>query len=197
MVSKARIYGEYGFTTIIFSARDHGGSDKELIGMSIIRFSEDLNACVNWWGKPVILNGHSIGAGAAILIGAQNPLVKGIIAESPPLAFPANLNHVYKPALRIFTPLLLPGIRALTAYAFKRIHSKFYSPLDVAPLIKVPTFIIHGKKDKIFPYKNSKHLHSHIKDSEIWLPKEGDHSNLEHQLEYREKIFNFLIQNNF
>jgi pimeloyl-ACP methyl ester carboxylesterase len=196
MVSRARIYGKFGYTTIIFSARDHGGSDKELIGMSIIRFSEDLNACINWWGKPVIINGHSIGAGAALLVGAQNPLVKGIIAESPPYAFPANFKHVYQPALKILTPLFLPGIKILTLYAFRRIHSKFYSPLEVAHLLNVPTFIIHGKEDEIFPYKNSQRLRSHIKNCILWTPDEGNHSNLEELTDYNKKLSNFLIQNN-
>ena len=106
------------------------------------------------------------------------------------------LKHVYQPALRFFTPLFIPGIRILTLYAFRRIHSKFYSPIDVAHLIDVPTFIIHGKKDEIFPYQNSLHLQSHIRGCSIWTPDEGDHSNLEDLPEYQNKISDFLNRNN-
>ena len=195
MVSRARIYGRHGYTTILFSARDHGGSDKELTGMSIIRFSQDLDACINWWGKPVIINGHSIGAGAALLVGAQNPLVKAIIADTPPYAFPFNFQHIYRPALKKLTPLFLPGIKLLTLYAFRRIHSAYYSPAEIAPLIKVPTLIIHGKKDEIFPHEYSQLLQSQIHDSSLWTPEDGTHSNLELLPEYEQIICNFLNQN--
>ena len=194
MVSRARIYGRNRYTTILFSARDHGGSDKESGGMSIIRFSQDLEECIKWWGKPVIINGHSIGAGAALLVAAQNNLVKAVIAESSPYAFPYNFQHVYRPALKILTPLFLPGIRLITLYIFRRIHSSYYSPADIAPLIKVPTLIIHGKKDLIFPYESSKLLQSQISLSKVWNPEEGDHFNLELLPDYEQQICQFLNQ---
>ncbi|MHA2112847.1 MAG: alpha/beta hydrolase [Candidatus Hodarchaeales archaeon] len=110
MVSRARMYADLGFITILFSARDHGKSSKERFGMSIIKFSEDLDACIDWWGKPVIICGHSIGGGASLLVGSRNPLVKAIIAEASPTSFPHDLKHVYRPALRGLTGFFIPGI---------------------------------------------------------------------------------------
>ena len=96
MTSRARVYGRNGYTTILISARDHGRSDKEFLGMSILRFSQDIEACVQWWGMKVILNGHSIGGGASLLVSSRNPsLVKAVIAESAPHAFPYGLKYVY------------------------------------------------------------------------------------------------------
>jgi pimeloyl-ACP methyl ester carboxylesterase len=194
MVARARIYGEKGYTTILFSARDHGRSDKELIGMSIIRFTQDLKACIDWWGKPVILCGHSIGGGAALIAGAENPYVKAIIAESPPFAFPFSLKYVYQPALKSLTPILLPGIKFITLRLFRRFQQGDYSPLAVAPRITVPTLIIHGKQDIIFPYKYSIKLKLQIKNSQLWTPSDGTHYNHEYLPEYEELVINFLNQ---
>ena len=194
MVARAKIYGEQGYTTILLSARDHGGSDKELLGMSIIRFTQDLKACIKWWNQPVVLCGHSIGGGAALLAGAQNPQVKAIIAESPPYAFPFSLKYVYKPALKMFTPILIPGVRFTTLRVFKRFRKGEYSPIDIAPKIDAPTLIIHGKHDAIFPYKYSYELNSRIKNSTLWVPEDGTHFNHEHLPEYRKKVLDCLSQ---
>jgi pimeloyl-ACP methyl ester carboxylesterase len=195
MVTRARIYGEKGYTTILFSARDHGQSDKELIGMSIIRFTQDLKACIDWWGKPVVLCGHSIGGGAALLAGAQNSHVKAIIAESPPYAFPFSLKYVYQPALKILTPILMPGITFITLRLFRRFKQGEYSPLASTTKINVPTLIIHGKQDIIFPYEYSLKLSSRIKYSTLWTPENGTHYNHEFLPEYRDYVLKFLNQN--
>jgi pimeloyl-ACP methyl ester carboxylesterase len=192
MVARAKIFGELGYTTILVSARDHGNSDKEFFGMSIIRFTQDLKATIAWWSKPVILCGHSIGGGAALLAGAKNTLVKGIIAESPPYAFPFSLKYVYEPALRVLTPLLMPGITFITMNIFRRFQKGDYSPFDIAPQIEVPTLIIHGVRDEIFPYEYSKKLSIQIKNSEIWTPEEGTHYNHEYLPGYRQKVLKFL-----
>jgi pimeloyl-ACP methyl ester carboxylesterase len=192
MIPRARIYGQKGYTTILFSARDHGNSDKELIGMSIIRFTQDLKAVIDWWGQPVILCGHSIGGGAALLAGAQNSHVKAIIAESPPYAFPFSLKYVYQPALKILTPLLMPGIMFITLRLFRRFHQGDYSPLAIAPRIDVPTLLIHGKKDVIFPYQYSTKLGLEIKNSQVWTPESGTHFNYEQLPDYNHIVLSFL-----
>jgi pimeloyl-ACP methyl ester carboxylesterase len=194
MVSRAKIYGEKGFITILFSARDHGNSDKELSGMSIVRFSQDLDACIKWWGKPVMICGHSIGGGASLLIGARNPLVRGIIAEASPHRFPFSLKYVYRPALRGLTPFFIPGITIITLFVFKRFLRGDYSPIDTASKITQPTLIIHGKKDSIFPFEYSIELKNEIKMSSIWTPEEGNHSNLETLPDYKIQIEKFLTE---
>ncbi|MHA1215115.1 MAG: alpha/beta hydrolase [Candidatus Hodarchaeales archaeon] len=191
MVSRARVMGKLGFTTIIVSARDHGNSDKEFKGMSIMRFSNDIDDCISWWNKPVIIDGHSVGAGAVLIVAARNPLVKGVIAEAPPYAFPASFGDIYRPALGFMTPFFLPGI----IFVFKLIGHNYkredFSPNDVSSKIKVPTLLIHGKNDEIFPYEFTKRLASNIKDCKVWFPVCG-HSDIEFQQEYPQVISDFL-----
>ncbi|MFX0182577.1 MAG: alpha/beta hydrolase [Candidatus Hodarchaeota archaeon] len=192
MVSRARIFGKHGYTTILFSARDHGNSDKELTGMSILRFSQDLESCVNWWGKPVVVCGHSIGAGATLIVAARNPLIRAVIAEATPFAFFHSLKYVYRPVLKCFTPILLPGIKFFTKIKFRNNNKQEYSPLDAAAYIDVPTLLIHGKNDDILPFELTKRLHEEIKDSKIWIPENTTHYNIEKHPDYEKNVVSFL-----
>lgn len=197
MVSRARIYGRYGYTTILISVRDHGKSDKEITGMSILKFSQDLNSCVNWWGKPVIITGHSIGAGASIIVAAQNPLVKGVIAEAPPYAFLHSLKYVYKPILKWTTPLFLPGIKLIAFIKFRNHSKQEFSPLDAATCIAVPTLLIHGKDDDILPHEHTYHLQEEISNSQLWIPEAIDHYNIEEHPNYPNQVISFIESNFF
>ena len=195
MVSRARMYADLGFTTILFSARDHGKSSKERFGMSIVKFSEDLEACIDWWGQPVIICGHSIGGGASLLLGSRNPLVKAIIAEASPTSFPHDLKHVYRPALRRLTGFFIPGITLIVLVVFRRSHNNDYSPIVVANRINAPTYLIIGKQDEIFPYRSAYTLQAKVPNCKLWVPNEGTHSNLENLPDYKDKISSFLQDN--
>jgi pimeloyl-ACP methyl ester carboxylesterase len=192
VVSKARIFGQLGYTTVLPSVRDHGNSDKELTGMSIVRFSQDVESCLNWWGQPVILNGHSIGAGAILIVAARNHLVKAVIAEATPYAFPYGLKHVYRPALKWFLPFLLPGITLVTMIKFRKNTKTEYSPLDAAPGITAPTLLIHGRKDPVFPHKYAILLEKDIKNCRTWILDEADHSDFEEHPEYGKRVTGFI-----
>jgi pimeloyl-ACP methyl ester carboxylesterase len=194
MTSRARFYGRNGYTTILISARDHGHSDKEVLGMSILRFSQDLEACLHWWGTKVILNGHSIGGGASLLVASRNPnLVRAVIAESAPHAFPYGLKYVYRPALRWLTPFFLPGITLVTLFKYRKFTRKDFSPFDASSDIKCPIFLIHGKEDKVFPHKYTPLLKEAIgPHCNIWIPDHTDHHNIEDHPQYEGKVIEFL-----
>ncbi len=196
MISRARIYGKNGYTTILFSVRDHGNSDKELMGMSIVRFSQDLDACVKWWGKPVIITGHSIGAGATLIVAARNPLVKAVIAEASPYAFPHSLKFVYKPVLKWFTPLFLPGITIYTLIKFRKYSRQEYSPAEAAKNITVPCFLIHGKNDNILPSKYTPLLQKQIQaNCKMWIPDQTSHHDIEDHPDYEKQVIEFITSN--
>jgi alpha-beta hydrolase superfamily lysophospholipase len=66
MVHRARIFGSWGFTVVIHSTRDHGRSSPRRF-MNAARMAEDIESVLEWVGEPVLLYGHSAGAGAAII----------------------------------------------------------------------------------------------------------------------------------
>ncbi|MFQ5980166.1 MAG: alpha/beta hydrolase family protein [Candidatus Heimdallarchaeota archaeon] len=191
MVSRARIYGQKGYITILLSARDHGRSDKERLGMNILRFSQDLEATLNWWGKPAILTGHSIGGGAALLVAARNSLVRAVIAEAAPYAIPQTLKHIYWPALKWLTHFFLPGINAYNKIRYRKFTIADFSPLDAASKIRAPTLLIHGKNDDILPYEDSVQLGRKL-DCQVWIPENTTHYNIEEHPDYASRIYSFL-----
>ncbi len=72
MVPRARIFGQWGYTTVIHSARDHGGSSPRRF-MNAVRFAEDIESIINWLNQPIILYGHSAGSAGAIIAASRIP----------------------------------------------------------------------------------------------------------------------------
>ncbi len=193
MVSRARFWNKLGFTTIIISARDHGNSDKELLGMSIVKFSHDIDSAVNWWGKPVIIQGHSVGAGASIITGAKNSLVKGVIAEAPPRAIPEDLDQFYTPIFKKLTPLILPGIKLIMKLLWAPRYKHFeYSPILAAQKLTVPLLVIHGKEDQVFSYEYSKDYETVYPKTTLKLLDNTHHSNIYKHPEYANILREFV-----
>ncbi len=199
MVARARHWQKLGFTTILYSARDHGNSDKEPIGMSIIRFSQDIDSIVKWWGVPVIIQGHSIGAGATILAGSRNKLVRAIVVDSSMRAIPNDIGMIYKPVFKKWTPVLALGLK-VSLYIFfmlvLRQERKDFSPNVAATYINVPTLLIYGKRDEIFPPSCGKALVKIIKGSKLVVLENAHHSNFPEQPEYGGLIKEFVADNN-
>lgn len=71
MVDRARLFGKLGFSTVMHSARDHGGSSPKR-HMNAVRFAEDIEAVSSWVDEPVLLYGHSAGAAAAAIAASRN-----------------------------------------------------------------------------------------------------------------------------
>jgi pimeloyl-ACP methyl ester carboxylesterase len=160
--------------------------------MNILRYSEDLLSVIHWWGSPVFLTGHSIGGGAAVLVAAREPLVKGVIAEAPPYALPQSMRYIIRPGLRMLTPIFIPGLWLIVRLRYIKYHKTYFSPLDAAPLISAPIFLIHGTKDSFFPCEHSVILNQALSNSKLWIVDGGDHYNLDSYSMYESKVFEFI-----
>lgn len=192
IVNKARLLGKYGYTTILISARDHGYSDKEPLGMNIIRFSHDIDSTLKWLGEPCVLLGHSIGAGASLLSASRNSLPKALICEAPPRSFPSDLIYIYKPVFGRFVYFFLPGLFLTHIFTLFRHNKKVYSPIVCAKDITIPVLLIHGKNDEIFPFENTQQLANSLFNSKLLVFENAGHSNLEKHKEYEKSVINFL-----
>jgi pimeloyl-ACP methyl ester carboxylesterase len=199
MVTRARHWQKLGYTTILYSTRDHGNSDKEPMGMSIIRFSQDIDSIVNWWGVPVIIQGHSIGAGATIIAGSRNKLVRGIVVDSSMRAIPTDIGMIYKPVFKKWTPVLALGLK-VSLYIFfmilLRYERKEFSPHIAGRDIKVPTLLVYAKHDTIFPPSCGEALVKIIEGSKLVVLENANHSTIPEQSEYGGIIKDFLEDHN-
>ncbi len=150
MVSRARIFGQWGFTTIIHSARDHGHSSPRRF-MNAFRFAEDIEAVLHWVRQPVILYGHSAGAGAAIIAAVRHQdKIKLLLLE----ACYAHTKEALLSLYRWFNPwfgMLCGPTIIFWMDIFYGNKLETVSPAHLAPSVKMPVMLVHGEKDRRFP----------------------------------------------
>lgn len=150
MVERARIFGQWGYTAVIHSARDHGDSSPYRI-MNAVKFAEDIESVLDWIGEPVILYGHSAGAGGAIIAAHRNPeKVKVLFLEACYADTKEALLSLYRFANKffgvVFGPMILFWMKLFYGKRFDQTH-----PARLAPELKMPVMLIHGEKDTRFP----------------------------------------------
>lgn len=150
MVSRARIFAEWGFTTVLHSARDHGGSSRCRF-MNAVKFAEDIESVITWLDQPVILYGHSIGSAGAIIAASRNPgKIRVLFMEGCYAYTREALLSLYRwvnPFFGIcFGPMILFWLNLFYGNKLDTV-----SPARLAVDIKIPVMLIHGEKDRRFP----------------------------------------------
>ena len=177
MVSRARIFGEMGFTTVMHSSRDHGGSTRHPF-MNAFRFAEDVEAVLKWIDEPVLLYGHSAGAAGAIIAASQNPeRISLLFLEGCYARTKEALRSLYFSYNKFFGIIFAPMV-VLWMDIFYKFRMDKVSPARLAPHLNIPVLIIHGEQDQNFPL----HHAWRIRDSfpagraELFVAKGADHS---------------------
>lgn len=168
MVQRARLFARWGFTCVIHSARDHGGSSPRRF-MNAVRMAEDIAAVLNWIGEPVLLYGHSAGAAAAILAAHRHPeRVRLLFLE----ACYADTREALLSLYRWFHPLFGMAFGPLIVFwmnLFYRNRLKDVSPARLAPSLRMPVMIIHGGGDRRFPLQFAHELKAHFPPGRVEL----------------------------
>jgi pimeloyl-ACP methyl ester carboxylesterase len=198
MVSRARVFGAMGFTTILHSARDHGNSSPRRF-MNAMKFSEDIETVLDWVGKPVILYGHSAGAGGSILAASRNAhriqllFLEGCYAYTKEALlnlyrwFNWYIGACFGPAIIFWMDMFYQSDINLT------------SPALIAPVITMPVMVIHGEKDQRFPVSFAHTLKNSFRPglAEIYVASGAGHSGSSQTPGYAPAIEGFLKRNNF
>jgi len=193
MVYRARIFGQWGFATVIHSARDHGGSSPKKF-MNAMRFAEDIESVLNWVGEPVILYGHSAGAAGAIIEASRRPhQIRLLFLEGCYANTKEALLHLYRwfnPFFgRFFAPAVLFWMDLFYKWGMNRV-----SPARLAPALTMPVLIIHGEKDGRFPLRFAETLRRSFApgQAELFVAEGADHSDSSLMPEYRDRVKDFL-----
>lgn len=195
MVSRARIWADMGYTTLLFSARNHGNSGRDKMPMNIYKFTQDIESVVKWWDREVILQGHSIGAGASIIVASKNPKVKAVVADAPPRAIPVDLYDFYHSALGKLTFVFYPGIMVMIRFLFRKLEKIDYSPIDAVKHLSKPGLIQYGRNDSVFRasfLESYREGNSHL---ETKIFENAHHSNLCSHENYRDVLVDFVKRN--
>jgi pimeloyl-ACP methyl ester carboxylesterase len=193
MVARARHFARQGMITVLFSARDHGRSSRFRL-MNAAEFAEDALAVMDWLGHPVILYGHSAGAGGAIIAASRRPgevallFLEGCYADSREGLL--SLYRWFNPVFgRVFGPMILNWMNLLYRFRMKAV-----SPERLAPHLPMATLVIHGAEDRRFPAAFARRLHRAFPENRARLlvvPGAGHSESSAHPL-YPEAVAGFL-----
>lgn len=171
-----------GFHALFVDARGHGRSEQDDYA-SMPRFSEDLDAAVDWvLAQPQVeragVVGHSIGAAASILAAARDEecRISAVVAVS---GF-ADVWDVMMESSPIGT---MPGA---AAWAVRRtMEYVIGASLDtIAPVnhiggIDVPIMIVHGEADEVVGVHHAYRLAEAARQATVGIIAGGTHSDLE------------------
>ena len=196
MVSRARIFGQWGFTAVIHSARDHGHSSPRRF-MNAARFAEDIETVLDWVDEPVALYGHSAGAGGAIIAAFRNPdKIKILFLEACYARTAEALLSLYKWFNPVFGMVFGPMI-IFWMNLFYRNQLDAYSPARLAPAVKMPVLLIHGADDRRFPLCFARTLRDCFApgQADLYVAEGVGHSDSSKTPAYQEAVRSFLKRN--
>ncbi len=194
MVNRARMFGAWGYTTVIHSARDHGGSSRCRM-MNAVRFGEDIEAVIRWVDEPVLLYGHSAGSAGAVVAAARLPhrirllFLEGSYAETKPA-----LLSLYCSFNRLFGKLFGPAIVFWMEKVLYGKELEATSPVALARKLDVPVLLIHGELDPTFPVSYAETLARSFPQgrAQLWVAHGAGHSDASSRPGYQETIKGFL-----
>lgn len=178
MVGRARLFGQWGYTTVIHSARDHGKSSPRR-WMNAHRFGQDIETVMAWVGQPVILYGHSAGSAGAMVAATRRPdLIRLLFLEGAYADTKPALLHLYRAFNLYFGIIFGPGIVFWMDKVFYRQSLEGLSPAALAPRIQVPVQMIHGQKDATFPLELPQKLLGRFPagQARLWVAPGASHS---------------------
>ena len=186
---------ETGLRVLLLDARGHGRSDD--IGVATMpAFAEDLRAALGWLRRQpeidpdrIVLVGHSVGAGAALFVAADDHAIAGVISLSS-MASPREFM-----AQRLRARLPDPLVRLALRYVEHIIGYRFaeFSPVHTISRSTAPVLLVHGTLDRTVPVADAERLHAQSPDrSTLLLLPEADHADFGSIQEAKPWLLRFL-----
>lgn len=170
-----------GYSVLLFDFRNSGESPGILTTLGD-KEKQDLLGAVDFINKKtdpghkIVLHGFSMGAAAAILAGAEEEKVKGVIADSPFADLKKYLNSNFTKWTRLpeipFRFTVLNIVPPLAGIKPGRV-----SPGKVIKDYNKPLLFIHGKSDELIPREETLKLAEQLPDdrAEVRLIPDAGH----------------------
>ncbi len=173
MLPLAKPLHEAGYALLFFDARCHGRSDGDSFA-SLPRFAADLESALEWLQVQgdvdetrVGVVGHSVGAGAALLLAAQRHDLAAVVSLSA-FAHPATMMRRWLKSRRIpFWPLgayILFYVQLVIGYRFDDI-----APLRTIGKVNCPVLLAHGTEDETVPMSEAQEIYANRSDKQVHL----------------------------
>lgn len=191
MLPLARPLHEAGYALLFFDARSHGSSDGDTFA-SLPRFAEDLERAVCWLqaqdeveARQVGVIGHSVGAGAALLLAARRHDLLAAVSLAA-FAHPAGIMRRWLKFKRIpYWPLgayILFYVQRVIGHRFDDI-----APCHTIRAARCPILLAHGTEDESVPVGEAQEIYANRYDERVRLllmpGKHDEYGEIERHLE--------------
>lgn len=173
---------EAGMAVLMVDARGHGGSDPADF-MSMPRFAEDIDTATAWLRVDpqvnpdrIALVGHSVGAGAALMVASRDPRIAAVVSIAS-MADPAEMMAGLMHRLRLPRRL----VRAVLGTVEQTIGHAFadFAPVHTIADIRAPVLVVHGLADRTVSADDAVHLAQVGPTAELLLVPAATHDDLE------------------
>lgn len=203
---------EAGYGCLLFDLREHGLSSGKMRGFSYgLQERYDVVAAANFMRcqlhyDTVVVIGTSVGGSAAIMAGAIDKSIAGVIAENPFTTCGALLEYQLKTYLGTYM-----GHHKLSEFLFRMFRRMCVFWLNwrvgnfpvkrcealhcIDSISPRPVLLMHGTSDSLVPYRHSEILYERAKEpKELYLCDSAYHCGLynTHPEEYEKTVLDFL-----
>jgi uncharacterized protein len=197
MLPLARPLHEAGFATLFIDARCHGASDDDSFA-SLPRFAEDMEHAFDWLAqRPDIdarrigLIGHSVGAGAAILLASRRADVAALVSVAA-FSHPATMMRRWLAEKHV--PEWPVGSYIL-GYVQKTIGHRFddIAPVNTIARVPCPVLLVHGADDEVAPIDEARQIFAARHHADVRLiVLNGNHESFADVEQHMDDLCGFL-----
>ncbi len=183
MLPFATLLHEAGYATLLLDARNHGSSDADDFS-SMPRFAEDLEHGLDWLAhqpgvdeQRLFLLGHSVGAGAALLVASR----RGDLAAVVSIAAFAHPGVLMRRQMRSRHIPYWPIGWLVLRYIERTIKARFdaIAPCNTIRHVSCPVLLVHGEEDDRVPPSDARRIYANRPDERttlLLLPATGHDS---------------------
>ena len=197
MLPLARPLCDAGFASLFVDARCHGASDNDNFA-SLPRFAEDVEHAMRWLtrraevdARRIGLIGHSVGAGAVLLVASRRPEVAAVVSVAA-FAHPATMMRRWLAHKRIPER---PLGRYVLDYVQETIGYRFDDIAPVATIARVicPVLLVHGADDEVVPPDEARQIFAaRAHEAVELLVLSGAHDSFVDLERHLERLIDFL-----
>ncbi len=184
-----------GLHALFLDARNHGRSEHDDF-VSMPRFAEDLDVAIDWLHElddvsDIGVIGHSVGAGAALLVGSRRNDLSAIVSVSA-FAHPGEIMASAPPMSRMPARVRTGVFRTME----KTIGARFndIAPRSTVARVKAPLILVHGDADDVVPISNLFELAQRAPQARTLIVPGANHASLKEFEPYMGTILGFLSE---
>lgn len=184
-----------GLHVLLLDARCHGRSDDaELTSMPA--FADDIALGLEWLRSRsevdrarVVLVGHSVGAGASLLVGSRDEEVAGVVSIAS-MAHPETFMRAMLQA-RLPGPLTKLALRFVEHAVGQPFES--FAPVQTITRVRAPVLLVHGEGDLTVPVDDARLLFARAGErAQLLVVPGGNHASIEMLSEIEPALLKFL-----